>query len=86
MTTITVTGYAAAMIEKANNASFYGIMKSFGNVHDTAPGRIAAENAVEKWLDDNHIGWNSFSIINARTIDTSGEKEPYKAEIDFSYD
>ena len=86
MTTITVTGYAAAMIEKANNASFYGIMKSFGSLHDTTPGRIAAEKAVSKWLEDNGIDYHGFNILKARIIDTSGEKEPYKAEIDFSYD
>ena len=86
MITITVTGHAAALIEKANNASFYGIMKSFGSLADTAPGRAAAEDAVSKWLDDHEIDYHGFNILKARTIDTSGEKTPYRAEIDFIYD
>ena len=85
MVTITVTGYAAAMIEKANNASFYGINKSFGDTTETVPGRIAAENAAKKWLEDNKIDWNFILIQKAVTIDTSGAKEPYKAKIYFSY-
>ena len=86
MKTITITGIGAALIEKANNASFYGIKKSFGNTTDTAPGLIAAEDAVRKYLKSNGIDWNSFSIIKARTIDTSGTPIPYKAEIDFTFD
>jgi len=86
MTTITATGITAALIERANNASFYGIKKSFGDLTETAPGWIAAENACKKYLVDNGICWNSFYIIKARTIDTTGTPVPYKAEIDFSYD
>ena len=86
MTTITITGLGAAAIEVANRASFYGINKSFGDLHDTAPGRRAAEDAVRDWLAANGISWNSFLILKARTIDTSGTKTPYKAEIDFTWD
>jgi len=86
MITITVTGYRAAAIEKANHASFEGVNKLFGNLHDTAPGRAAAEDAIREYLKANSIDWNSFWIIKARTIDTAGTKTPYKAEIDFSYD
>ena len=86
MTTITITGVGAAAIEAANNASFYGIKKTFGDLHKIIPGRIAAEDAVRIWLDGNLIPWNSFWILAARTIDTSGTKTPYKAEIDFDWD
>ena len=84
--TITLNGIGAALIERANNASFYGVMKSFGNTHDTISGRIAAEDAVRAHLKDSGISWNSFWIIKTRTIDTSGTKTPYKAEIDFGWD
>ena len=86
MTTITITGLGAAAIERANRASFYGIKKMFGNCSDTTPGLIAAEEAVRDWLEANGIAWNSFLILGARTIDTSGTKTPYKAEIDFNWD
>jgi len=86
MTTITITGLGAAAIEVANRASFYGINKLFGDLRDTAPGRRAAEDAVREWLEANGISWNSFLILKARTIDTSGTKTPYKAEIDFTWD
>jgi len=86
MTTITITGLRAAAIEAANHASFYGINKTFGPLHEIIPGRIAAEDAVKEYLNSNGIHWNSFWIIKARTIDTSGTKTPYKAEIDFNYD
>lgn len=86
MTTITITGTRAAAIEAANHASFYGINKSFGNLSEIIPGRIAAHDAVREYLKENGIQWNSFYIIKARTIDTTGTKTPYKAEIDFSYD
>lgn len=86
MTTITITGVGAAAIEAANNASFYGIKKTFGDLHEIIPGRIAAEDAVRDWLAANGISWNSFLILKARTIDTSGTKTPYKAEIDFIWD
>ena len=86
MITITVTGIAAALIEKANNASFYGIKKLFGDLTDTAPGRIAAEEAVREYLKSNNIEYHGFELIKARTIDTTGTKTPYKAEIDFIYD
>jgi hypothetical protein len=84
--TITLTGIGAAQIERANHASFYGVMKSFGNTSDTMPGRIAAEDAVRDHLEKSGIAWNSFWIVKARTIDTSGTKTPYKAEIDFGWD
>ena len=83
---ITITGFGAYAIENANHASFYGINKTFGNLSETAPGRAAAHNAIEKWLGAHGIDWNSFWIISARTIDTSGTKTPYKAEIVFAYD
>ena len=86
MITITVTGITAALIERANNASFYGIKKYFGNLADTAPGRAAAEDAVRDYLEANHIAWNGFEILRARTIDTTGTKTPYKSEIDFIFD
>jgi hypothetical protein len=86
MTTITVTGLRAAAIEAANHASFYGIKKSFGDLSEIIPGRIAAEDSVREYLNGNGIEYNSFWIIKARTIDTTGAKTPYKAEIDFSYD
>ncbi len=86
MTTITITGVGAAAIETANRASFYGIRKTFGNLTNITPGRMAAEDAVRIWLDGNRILWNSFWILDARTIDTSGTKTPYMAEIDFDWD
>lgn len=86
MTTITITGIGAALIEKANRASFYGINKSVGCLRDTAPGRKAADEAVRDYLESNGISWNSFWIVKARTIDTSGTPVPYMAEIDFCYD
>ena len=86
MTTITITGPGAAAIEKANEASFYGIFKSFMPTPETIAGNIAANEAVTKWLNENHPDWNSFLLVAARTIDTSGTKTPYKAEIDFKFD
>lgn len=86
MTTITVTGATAALIERANNASFYGINKAFGNLSDTAPGRAAATDAVRNHLERTGTAWSSFHIITARTIDTAGTRTPYMAEIDFCYD
>ena len=83
MITITITGTGAAAIEAANNASFYGIHKI---CPECTPGAIAATNAVRDYLEANHIDWNSFWISKARTIDTSGTKVSYKAEIDFDYD
>ena len=84
--TIVMTGIGAAYIEKANNASVYGIKKMFGNLDDIIPGRTAAEMAVHDFLEEHVIGWNSFDILKARTIDTTGTPCPYKAEIDFVYD
>ena len=55
MTTITITGVGAAAIETANRASFYGIRKTFGNLSNITPGRMAAEEAVRIWLDGNRI-------------------------------
>lgn len=86
MFTITVSGLRAAAIEQANNASFYGINKSFGNLSETTPGRIAAVDAVREYLQNSGIEYNSFWIIKARTIDTTGTIIPYLAEIDFNYD
>lgn len=84
--TITVTGSAAAAIEAANHASFYGINKLWPSHPACTAGRNAARAAVKAWLEDHGINWNSFDLLCARTIDTAGSKAPYKAEIDFSYD
>ena len=84
--TISLTGTGAALIERANNASFYGIKKSFGNCSDTAPGARAAADAVSSYLDTSGIRVYGFDILKARTIDTSVTPVPYKAEIDFIYD
>ena len=81
--TITITGIDAYYIERANRASFYGIN---GNANDCAAGRRAAERAVKAYLADNGINWNSYDILKARTIDTTGTKTPYKAEIDARID
>lgn len=84
--TVTVVGIPAAMIERANRASFYGVKKMFGNLSETAPGRKAAEEAAENWLEANGIDWNSLWIVKAKTIDTEGTKCPYKAEVTFGWD
>ena len=86
MVTISVTGTRAASIQRANNASFYGVNKIFGDLSNTAPGRKAAEDAVRDYLTGNGIAWNSFDIVRTRTIDTAGTPVPYKAEINFNYD
>ena len=84
--TISLTGIGAALIEKANNASFYGIKKSFGDCSDTAPGMEAACEAINEYLNREKIDCYGFDILKARTIDTSGTPVPYKAEIDFILD
>lgn len=86
MTTITVTGHRAALIEIANRASFYGINKSFGNTSEIVTGLKAARDSVKEWLTANGIDYNGFLVIAARTVDSTDAKVHYMAEIDFSYD
>ena len=81
--TITITGLRAAAIERANNASFYGI---YGTANACISGRIAAEDAV--WDDLKETGTTCawFDILSAKTIDTTGTKTPYKAVIKYRYE
>lgn len=81
--TITVIGMRAAAIERANNASFYGI---YGTGNACIAGRIAAEYAV--WDDLKETGTTCawFDVLSAKTIDASGTKTPYKAVIKYRYE
>lgn len=75
-----VYGVVAAEIETAEHASFYGID---GTKHACIQARISTEKTIEKYLDKKGIEWNSFYILSARSINTEGEKTPYKAYITF---
>ena len=82
--TISVTGIPAHDIEEANLAHFYGIHAMY--CPSVIPGRIAAEDAVHEAITRSGMNWNSYRILKARTIDTTGTPVPYKAEIDFVID
>ncbi len=81
--TITITGLRAAAIESAEHASFYGI---WGNANGCIEGRRAAYNAVADYLAENNISYYAFLVNSTKTIDTTGTKIPYKAEINFTVD
>ena len=76
--TITVTGYIAHLIERANRASFYGV---YGNTNASAEAMRACCNAIEDYIIATSIPWQTAQIMTARTIDTTGTPIPYKAEI-----
>lgn len=84
--TVTVSDLRAADIERANRASFYGIKKLWPSVPECVAGRRAAEDAVSEALARSNIEWNSYGLLRARSINTSGTPVPYKAEIDFIVD
>ena len=81
--TITLTGVAAHDIEMANRANFYGI---WGNGAYCAAGLRAAHDAVNEYLEQTKTFCYASMILGTRTIDTTGTKTPYKAEIDFLLD
>ena len=78
-----ITGLAAAAVEQANRASFYGI---HGNKPECSAAMRAitphATDAVEAVCPD----WNGYIIRKAHTIDTDGTKTPYMAEITIDID
>ena len=82
-TTITVTGPRAAAIERANNASVYGI---YCNARACTDGRIAANNEVYEHLRETVGAWSWFDILSTKTIDTTGTRVPYMAEIKYIYE
>lgn len=81
--TTTITGLAAAAVEQANHASFYGI---YGRAPECAAAMRAimpyARAAVEAACPD----WNGYIIRKARTIDTTGTQTPYMAEVTIDID
>ena len=76
--TITVTGYTAYLIRRANCASFYGV---YGRTDEGAKAIRACCTTVEDHITAAGIPWQAFQIMTARTIDTTGTPIPYKAEI-----
>jgi len=78
--TITVTGLLAYDIERAERASFYGI---FGNLPECWKARANCAERVRLFMELYKPDYNSFCITKAKSVDTTGEKIPYKATITF---
>lgn len=75
---LTVTGIIAAHIGAAIRSSFYGII---GETKASITARAEIYKLLEETLDDTGTKWNSFQIMTAKMIDTSGTHTPYKAEV-----
>ena len=80
---ITITGLAAAAVERANRASFYGIR---GNKPDCAAAMRAVLPYASAAVEAACPAWNGYIIRNARTIDTAGTKVPYMAVVTIDID
>lgn len=74
----TVTGIIAAHIGAAIHSTFYGIN---GETKASHTARAEICKLLSKVLDEAGIECDSFQIMTAKIIDTSGTHTPYKAEI-----
>ena len=81
--TIAIRGLAAAAVEQAARASFYGI---HGNTLEAAAAMRAVLPLAENAVSAACPAWNSFTVTAARVIDTDGTPVPYAAEIDIEID
>lgn len=81
--TVFAYGSRAAAIEAAEHASFYGV---FGDHARCYIARKACWDLASDYLRNEKIPWDSLSIIDARSIDTSGENTPYAAAVTFKVD
>ena len=75
---LTVTGPAAAIIERGIRSSYYGIN---GNTPDAVAASAAAAKAIREHLDAEGVTWDTWHLFDARIVNTEGTKTPYKVEL-----
>lgn len=82
-THIVITGFLAALVERAVRSSAYGIN---GDRPACYQARRECRGLVEEHLARICPKWNSYGIVDARVLDTTGTKTPYMVELTVMYD